>query len=150
MFKWFKIVKNQYFGLWLIGLLLFAIQEIPYMIMPLYNTILKIDKCYIEGASDLGATPIRAFWKVTVPLSMPGIVSGLTMVVIPSITTFAVTEIMSNGKMMLLGDFIYSLKADSLSMAAAISLILLIFIGVSMFITNKYSADSGNSGGGLW
>ncbi|MDE6211384.1 MAG: ABC transporter permease [Clostridia bacterium] len=123
---------------------------LPYMIMPLYNTLLKIDKCYIEGASDLGATPIRAFWKITVPLSMPGIVSGLTMVMIPSITTFAVTEIMSNGKMMLLGDFIYSLKADSLNMAAAISFILLIFMCASMIISNKYSNDSGSKGGGLW
>jgi len=123
---------------------------LPYMIMPLYNTLLKIDKCYIEGASDLGATPIRAFWQITVPLSMPGIVSGLTMVMIPSITTFAVTEIMSNGKMMLLGDFIYSLKADSLNMAAAISFILLIFMCASMIISNKYSNDSGAKGGGLW
>ena len=123
---------------------------LPFMIMPLYNTLLKIDKSFIEGASDLGATPIRAFWKVTVPLSMPGIVSGMTMVLIPAITTFAVTEIMSNAKMMLLGDLIYSLKADSLSMAAAISFVLLIFMGISMFISNKYSADGASKGGGLW
>lgn len=123
---------------------------LPFMIMPLYNTLLKIDKCYIEGASDLGATPTRAFWKITVPLSMPGIISGLTMVMIPSITTFAVTEIMSNGKMMLLGDFIYSLKSDSLNMAAAISFVLLIFMGLSMFISNKYSSDNSSKGGGIW
>ena len=123
-------------------------EYLPFMIMPLYNTILKIDKSYIEGASDLGATPTRAFWKITLPLSMPGIISGLTMVLIPSITTFAVTEIMSNGKMMLLGDFIYSLKADSLNMAAAISFVLLIFMGISMFISNKY-ADGGSKGGGI-
>ncbi|MDE6884763.1 MAG: ABC transporter permease, partial [Clostridia bacterium] len=72
----------------------------------------------------------------------------LTMVLIPSITTFAVTEIMSNGKMMLLGDFIYSLKTDSLNMAAAISFVLLIFMGISMFISNKY-ADGGSKGGGI-
>ncbi len=125
---------------------------LPFMIMPLYTTIQKIDKCYIEGASDLGATPSRAFWKVTVPLSMPGILSGLTMVMIPSITTFAVTEIMSNGKMMLLGDFIYSLKADSLNMAAAISFVLLIFMAISMVISNKYNkdGDGASKGGGLW
>ncbi len=121
---------------------------LPFMIMPLYNTLLKIDKSYIEGAGDLGATPTKAFWKVTVPLSMPGVLSGLTMVMIPSITTFAVTEIMSNGKMMLLGDFIYSLKADSLNMAAAISFVLLIFMVASMVITNKYDKDG--KGGRLW
>ena len=81
---------------------------------------------------------------------MPGIISGLTMVMIPSITTFAVTEIMSNGKMMLLGDFIYSLKSDSLNMAAAISFVLLIFMGLSMFISNKYSSDNSSKGGGIW
>ncbi len=122
---------------------------LPYMIMPLYNTIQKIDKSYIEGAGDLGATPTKAFWKVTVPLSMPGILSGLTMVMIPSVTTFAVTEIMSNSKMMLLGDFIYSLKADSLNMAAAISIVLILFMIASMALTNKY--DKGNDKGGkLW
>ncbi|MDE5549415.1 MAG: ABC transporter permease [Clostridia bacterium] len=122
---------------------------LPFMIMPLYNTLLKIDKSYVEGAGDLGATPTKAFWKVTVPLSMPGIISGLTMVMIPSITTFAVTEIMSNGKMMLLGDFIYSLKADSLNMAAAISFVLLLFMIASMAISNKYGKEDGK-GGKLW
>lgn len=123
---------------------------LPYMIMPLYNTLLKIDKSYIEGAGDLGATPTKAFWKVTVPLSMPGVLSGLTMVLIPSVTTFAVTEIMSNGKMMLLGDFIYSLKADSLNMAAAISFVLLLFMIASMLISNKYDKEGGKGGGRLW
>ncbi|MDE7328236.1 MAG: ABC transporter permease [Clostridia bacterium] len=122
---------------------------LPFMIMPLYNTLLKIDKSFIEGAGDLGATPTKAFWKVTVPLSMPGVLSGLTMVLIPSVTTFAVTEIMSNGKMMLLGDFIYSLKADSLNMAAAISFVLLLFMIASMLISNKYDKDDGK-GGKLW
>ena len=79
---------------------------------------------------------------------MPGVISGLTMVMIPSVTTFAVTEIMSNGKMMLLGDFIYNLKADSLNMAAAISFVLLLFMIASMAISNKYDKDG--KGGKLW
>lgn len=122
---------------------------LPFMIMPIYTTIQKIDKSLIEGATDLGATPTKAFWKVTVPLSLPGVLSGLTMVVIPSITTFAVTEILSNGKMMLLGDFIYSLKAYNLNMASAISLVLMILLGISMLITNKFNKDD-TRGGGLW
>lgn len=122
---------------------------LPFMIMPIYTTIQKIDKSLIEGATDLGATPTKAFWKVTVPLSLPGVLSGLTMVVIPSITTFAVTEILSNGKLMLLGDFIYNLKAYNLNMASAISLVLMILLGISMLITNKFNKDE-NKGGGLW
>lgn len=122
---------------------------LPFMIMPIYTTIQKIDKSLIEGATDLGATPTKAFWKVTVPLSLPGVLSGLTMVVIPSITTFAVTEILSNGKLMLLGDFIYNLKAYNLNMASAISLVLMILLGISMLITNKFNKDETN-GGGLW
>lgn len=122
---------------------------LPFMIMPIYTTLQKIDKSLIEGATDLGATPTKAFWKVTVPLSLPGVLSGLTMVVIPSITTFAVTEILSNGKMMLLGDFIYNLKAYNLNMASAISLVLMILLGISMLITNKFSKGD-EKGGGLW
>lgn len=122
---------------------------LPFMIMPIYTTIQKIDKSLIEGATDLGATPTKAFWKVTVPLSLPGVLSGLTMVVIPSITTFAVTEILSNGKLMLLGDFIYNLKAYNLNMASAISLVLMILLGISMLITNKFNKDE-TTGGGLW
>lgn len=122
---------------------------LPFMIMPIYTTIQKIDKSFIEGATDLGATPTKAFWKITVPLSLPGVLSGLTMVIIPSITTFAVTEILSNGKLMLLGDFIYSLKAYNLNMASAISFVLMVLLGISMLITNKFNKDSAN-GGGLW
>lgn len=122
---------------------------LPFMIMPIYTTIQKIDKMYLEGAEDLGATPTKAFWKVTVPLSLPGVLSGLTMVLIPSITTFAVTEILSNGKLMLLGDFIYNLKAYNLNMASAISLILMVLLAISMLITNKFNKD-GESGGGIW
>lgn len=122
---------------------------LPFMIMPIYTTIQKIDKSFIEGATDLGATPTKAFWKITVPLSLPGVLSGLTMVIIPSITTFAVTEILSNGKLMLLGDFIYSLKAYNLNMASAISLALMVLLGISMIITNRFNKDS-EKGGGLW
>lgn len=122
---------------------------LPFMIMPIYTTIKKIDKSLIEGATDLGATPTKAFWKVTVPLSLPGVLSGLTMVVIPSITTFAVTEILSNGKLMLLGDFIYQLKAYNLNMASAISFVLMVLLGISMIITNRFNKDDAK-GGGLW
>lgn len=120
---------------------------LPFMIMPIYTTLLKIDKMYLEGAEDLGATPIKAFWKVTVPLSIPGVISGLTMVIIPSITTFAVSEILSDNKIKLLGDFIYNLKAYNLNMASAISLILMVLLAISMIITNKFSDEEG---GGIW
>lgn len=120
---------------------------LPFMIMPIYTTLLKIDKIYLEGAEDLGATPIKAFWKVTVPLSIPGVISGLTMVIIPSVTTFAVSEILSDNKIKLLGDFIYNLKAYNLNMASAISLVLMVLLAISMIITNKFNDEEG---GGIW
>ncbi len=120
---------------------------LPFMIMPIYTTLLKIDKMYLEGAEDLGATPIKAFWKVTVPLSIPGVISGLTMVIIPSVTTFAVSEILSDNKIKLLGDFIYNLKAYNLNMASAISLVLMVLLAISMIITNKFNDEEG---GGIW
>lgn len=122
---------------------------IPFMIMPIYNTMQKIDKCLFEGASDLGAGPFKTLLKVTLPLSLPGVLSGITMVFMPSITTFAIANIMSNNKYSLVGDYIQNeaLNAANFNVASAISLIILIVIGISMFVVNKYDKDGSAAGG---
>ena len=121
---------------------------LPYMIMPIYNVIEKIDNCLHEGARDLGANEFTVLRKVTVPLSLPGILSGITMVFMPSITTFAIANIMSNNTYILVGDYIYSESFISFNVASAISLIILVVIGISMAIVNKYDKD-GNAQGGM-
>ena len=67
---------------------------LPFMILPIYTTLIKLDKSYIEAAADLGANPTKTFLKVVLPLSMPGIISGVTMVFIPSTTTFAISQLL--------------------------------------------------------
>jgi spermidine/putrescine transport system permease protein len=81
---------------------------LPFMILPIYTTLIKLDKSYIEAAADLGANPTRRFSGWCSPLlSMPGIISGITMVFIPSTTTFAISQLLGGGKTMLYGDLIY-------------------------------------------
>ena len=79
---------------------------LPFMILPLYTTLLKIDNSYVEAAKDLGASAPVAFWKVTLPLSYPGIVSGITMVFLPSMTNYVVSTLLGNGKVGIIGSLI--------------------------------------------
>ena len=120
---------------------------LPYMIMPIYNVIEKIDKNLYEGARDLGANELRVLTKVTLPLSLPGVLSGITMVFMPSITTFAIANIMSNNTFILVGDYIYSESFISFNISSAISLIILVIIGISMIVVNKYDKDGAAQGG---
>ena len=90
------------------GTLLFGMvyDYLPFMIYPIYNVLLKMDKSYAEAASDLGATPVQVFGKVTLPLSMPGIFSGILMVFMPTVSTFAISEFLTNNKIKLFGTII--------------------------------------------
>ncbi len=124
---------------------------LPFMILPIYTTIQKIDYSLIEGAADLGASARVTFWKVTVPLSLPGVFSGITMVFTPTITTFAISKMLSNSKISLIGDYIdQQVKHLNYNVASAISFVIIIIVGISMIILNKYDKESTNQGGGLW
>ena len=79
---------------------------LPFMIYPIYTILQKMDKSYAEAAEDLGATPSQVFWKVTVPLSMPGVRSGILMVFMPTVSTFAISEFLTNNKIKLFGTII--------------------------------------------
>ncbi len=129
------------------GTLLFGMvyDFLPFMIYPIYNVLVKMEKSYIDAAVDLGATPWRAFWKVTFPLSMPGVASGVLMVFMPTVSTFAISEFLTNNKIKLFGTIIQeNINSSMWNYGAALSLIMLIIIGItSLFSKDKEQAEGG-------
>ena len=126
---------------------------LPFMILPIYTTLIKLDKSYIEAANDLGANNTTTFLKVVLPLSMPGVLSGITMVFIPSTTTFAISQLLGGGMTMLYGDLIYMkfITEQSWSAGSALSIILLVFVLLSMAVLKKTERKAADEGGGrLW
>ena len=123
---------------------------LPYMILPIYTVILKIDKAYVEAARDLGASGTTTFRKIILPLSMPGIVSGIIMVFMPAISTFVISDLLGGGHSMLMGNLIQNqfLAARNWQFGSAISMILIFIILITMLVLNKYS--SSDKGGALW
>ncbi|MBR7003430.1 MAG: ABC transporter permease [Bacteroidales bacterium] len=116
------------------GTLLFGMvyDYLPFMIYPIYNVLLKMDKSYGEAAADLGATPVQVFGKVTLPLSMPGIFSGILMVFMPTVSTFAISEFLTNNKIKLFGTIIQeNINSSMWNYGAALSLIMLVIIGLT-------------------
>ena len=119
---------------------------LPFMIYPIYNTLLKMDPSYAEAAEDLGAKPASVFWKVTVPLSMPGVMSGILMVFMPTVSTFAISEFLTNNKIKLFGTIIQeNINSSMWNYGAALSLIMLIIIGLTTLFSD--SEKTGTEGG---
>ena len=130
------------------GTLLFGMvyDYLPFMIYPIYNTLLKMDPSYAEAAEDLGAKPASVFWKVTVPLSMPGVMSGILMVFMPTVSTFAISEFVTNNKIKLFGTIIQeNINSSMWNYGAALSLIMLIIIGLTTLFSD--SEKTGTEGG---
>lgn len=125
---------------------------LPFMILPLYTTLSKMDKNLLEAASDLGAKPNRVFYSVIVPLSIPGIISGITMVFMPSISTYVVADLLSNNMISLFGNLIYIQVYDgtNFGVGSALSLIMFVVILLTMFLTRKYEEVGSSEGGTLW
>ena len=108
---------------------------LPFMIYPIYNVLDKMDKSYAEAAQDLGATPWKVFWKVIVPLSMPGVASGVLMVFMPTVSTFAISEFLTNNKIKLFGTIIQeNINSSMWNYGAALALIMLVIIGLTSFL----------------
>ena len=119
------------------GTLLFGMcyDYLPFMIYPIYNQLKKMDPSYAEAAQDLGATPVQVFRKVTLPLSMPGVWSGVMMVFMPTVSTFAISEFLTNNKIKLFGTIIQENINNSMwNYGAALSLIMLVIIGITTFL----------------
>lgn len=119
------------------GTLLFglAYDYLPFMIYPIYTILSKMDRSYIEAAQDLGASPAKVFLKVTLPLSMPGVMSGVMMVFMPTVSTFAISEILTNNTIQLFGSIIQEQFNNLMwNQGAALSLVMLIIIGLSTLL----------------
>lgn len=111
---------------------------LPFMIYPIYNVLNKMDKSYAEAAQDLGATPWKVFWKVVLPLSMPGVASGVLMVFMPTVSTFAISEFLTNNKIKLFGTIIQeNINSSMWNYGAALSLMMLIIIGITTMFQGK-------------
>ena len=113
---------------------------LPFMVLPLYNAMAKIDNSLIEAAYDLGASKMQVIAKVLLPLSVPGIVSGVTMVFVPSLTTFAISNILGGGKVNLIGNVIEQefTTNSNWNLGSGLSLIMMIFIVLSMVIISRF------------
>lgn len=123
---------------------------IPFMIYPIYDTLQKMDKSYIEAAQDLGASSAQVFWKVVFPLSMPGIISGVMMVFMPTISTFAIAELLTMNNIKLFGTTIQENINNSLwNYGAALSLIMLFLIAATS-VFNTDGNDNSKRGGEPW
>ncbi len=131
------------------GTLLFGMvyDYLPFMIYPIYNVLNRMDKSYAEAAQDLGATPWTVFRKVVVPLSMPGVTSGILMVFMPTVSTFAISEFLTNNKIKLFGTIIQeNINSSMWNYGAALALIMLIIIGISsLFTDSRKEAEEGAS-----
>lgn len=120
---------------------------LPFMVLPLYNSLSKLDNSLMEAASDLGATKFQVFLHVTLPLSVPGIISGVTMVLLPSMTNYVVLDLLYNSTY-IMGSLIGSyFSAYDWHNGSMISLILLVIIFAVTLITNRFSDDDANSRG---
>lgn len=119
---------------------------LPFMILPLYNSLARIDDSVINAARDLGANAVQTFFKITLPLTIPGILSGITMVFIPALTTFAISTMLGGSKILLIGNVIeqeFTLSYDW-NMGAGLSLVLMLFIIVNMIVTMMTDKSSYN------
>lgn len=125
---------------------------LPFMILPIYSVLIKIDRSVIEAAEDLGANAFQIFKKITLPISIPGVISGITMVFLPAVTTFIISKLLGGGHYMLIGNLIENqfLVADNWNFGSAISLIMMVVILLCMGIMNIFEKKSSpNKKGGI-
>lgn len=123
---------------------------LPFMIIPIYNVLSKISDDVIQAAEDLGANKYQILLRIIFPLSMPGVISGLTMVFVPALTTFVISDILGGGKILLIGKVIEQKfkQANDWNGGSGLSLVLMVFIFICMAIVQKYDKDA--EGSNVW
>lgn len=116
---------------------------LPFMVLPIYNVLSKIDDNVINAARDLGANTMGVLFRILIPLSIPGIVSGITMVFVPALTTFVISNILGGSKILLIGNVIEQefTKGSNWNLGSGLSLVLMIFILISMALIAKYDKN---------
>ncbi len=124
---------------------------IPFMILQIHTSLTKMDKSLLEAASDLGADKVQCFLRVTFPLSLPGVISGITLVFLPAMSSFFIPKLLGGGQYVLIGNVIESqfLTAGNWNFGSAISLIMAVIIMISMYITKKIEAKNNAEKGGI-
>ncbi len=122
---------------------------IPFMILQIYTSLTKMDKSYLEAAQDLGASKLQSFLRITLPLSLPGIISGITLVFLPAVSSFFIPKLLGGGQYVLIGNVIENefLIAGNWNFGSAISLIMAITIIFFMWLTKKADRDPSGEGG---
>ena len=125
---------------------------VPFMVLPSYSVLVKIDKSLIDAAEALGANKITVFRKVIITLSLPGIITGATMVFIPALSTFVISSLLSGNKYTLIGNIIQQqfTQTGDWHFGSSMSVILMIFIIITMALTSKFDKEKEGEGGGLW
>ena len=134
--SFFRMINTQ--GAVVLGM---VYNYLPFMILPIYSVIVKLDHSLIEAARDLGANSVQVFRRVILPLSLPGVLSGITMVFVPSVSTFAISKMLGGGTEMLLGDLIeqqYMGGAYNPQLGAAISLVMMVIVVICMVVMNRF------------
>ena len=134
--SFFRMINTQ--GAVVLGM---VYNYLPFMILPIYSVIVKLDHSLIEAARDLGANSFQVFRRVILPLSLPGVLSGITMVFVPSVSTFAISKMLGGGTEMLLGDLIeqqYMGGAYNPQLGAAISLVMMVIVVICMVVMNRF------------
>ena len=134
--QFFRMINTQ--GAVLLGM---VYNYLPFMILPIYSVIVKMDNSLIEAARDLGANTFNVFRRVILPLSLPGVLSGITMVFVPSVSTFAISKMLGGGTELLLGDLIeqqFLGGAYNPQLGAAISLVMMIIVVICMVVMNRF------------
>ena len=134
--QFFRMINTQ--GAVVLGM---VYNYLPFMILPIYSVIIKLDPSLLEAARDLGANTFNVFRRVILPLSLPGVLSGITMVFVPSVSTFAISKMLGGGTELLLGDLIeqqFLGGAYNPQLGAAISLVMMIIVVICMVVMNRF------------
>ena len=123
---------------------------LPFMLLPIYNSLTRIRKDWIEAARDLGANNVTIFFKIILPLSVSGIISGIVMVFVPSLTSFAISQVLGGGHVLLIGNVIEQdfMQGMEWNAGCGLSFVLMIFVIVSMALVNQFDKEGG--GTGVW
>jgi len=114
---------------------------LPFMILPIYSVIVKIDRSLYEAAHDLGASALAVFRRLVIPMSLPGVLSGVMMVFVPAVSTFVISQLLGGGKVMLLGDLIemqFLGAAYNPHLGSAIALVMMIIVILFMYVMNRF------------
>ena len=141
--QYFRMIRTQ--GAVVLGM---VYNYLPFMILPIYSVLVKLDNSLLEAARDLGANSAEVFRRVIFPLSLPGVLSGVTMVFIPSVSTFVISRLLGGGKSLLLGDLIemqFLGSAYNPHLGSAISLVMMVIVLVSMGIMNRFGEGEGEA-----